>query len=135
MDEYTFYQTTDKERYLAEYNWHFNKKACDEAVKMLKKKGATGKAEPLDAWSKEQVDELLAKYGVKLENKIGYDYVYAANLIKSDNYKGSVPDDAHVAMGVREMVDDIDAAEGEIMACWYVKALKRHQPIDWASFL
>jgi len=134
-NEYNNFQTPDKEHYLAENGWHFNKKAYEEAVKMLRKKGATGKPEPLDAWSKEQVDDLLTKYGIKLDNKIGYDYVYAANLIKSDNYKGSVPDDAHVAMGVKEMVDDIDAADGEIMACWYVKALKRHYPVDWGSFL
>lgn len=136
MDEYNILQTSDKEKYLAENGWHFNKKACDAAIKALKRKNpATGKLEKIEPWSKDQVEELLSKNNITLEKLVGYDHVYAANLIKSDNYRGSVPDDAHVAMAIREMVDDSDAADGEIMACWYVKSLKRHQPVDWASFL
>lgn len=129
------YNTSDKSAYLAENGWHFNMKACQDAVKMLKKKGPTGKPESLDPWSREQVDELLSKHGVKLDNKIGYDYVYAANLIKSDNYKGSVPDDAHVALAIKEMVDDIDAGEGEIFAVWYAKMIRRRMPVDWGAYL
>lgn len=135
MDEYTMMQTPDKMAYLAENGWHFNRKACEAAVRMMRKKGASGKPEPLDPWSKEQVDELLAKYGVKLDNKIGYDYVYAANTVKSDSYKGSVPDDAHAALAVKEIVDDVDAGEGEVFACWYAKMIRRHMPVDWGDYL
>lgn len=135
MGMYDNIQTPDKMAYLAETGWHFNKKACDAAVKMLRKKGAAGKPEPIEPWTKEQVDELLSKHGVKLEKSIGYDYVYAANLIKSDSYKGSVPDDAHAALAIKEMIDDIDAGEGEVFAVWYVKMIRRHMPVDWGSFL
>jgi hypothetical protein len=129
------YNTPDKMAYIAENGWHFNKKACEEAVRMMKRKGSSGKPEPLEPWSKEQVDELLNKYGVKLENKIGYDYVYVANMLKSDNLKGSIPDEAHLALGVKEAVDDIDAGEGEIFACWYVKMIRRRLPVDWGAYL
>ena len=66
MDYYNMMQTSDKEAYLAENGWHFNKKACEDAVRGMKRKGPGGKAEPLEPWSREQVDQLLEKYGVKL---------------------------------------------------------------------
>lgn len=126
---------SDKEKYIEENGWHFNMKACEDAVRYLRKKGATGKPEPIDPWTREQVDAMLAKYGVKLEKAVGYDHVYVANMLKSDNFKGSIPDEAHLALGVKEAIDDIDAADGEIMACWYVKMIKRRIPVDWGAYL
>lgn len=135
MNEYNNISQPDKEAYLAENGWHFNKKACDDAIRYLKKKGASGKPEPIEPWSREQVDELLQKHGVRLENAAGYDHVYVANMLKSDNFKGSVPDEARLALGVKEAVDDIDAAEGEIFTVWYAKMIRRRLPVDWGAYL
>lgn len=129
------YNTPDKAAYLAENGWHFNKRACEDAVRMMKRKGPSGKAEPLDPWSKEQVDELLQRYGVKLENKIGHDYVYVANMAKADFYKSSLPDEQKVALYVKDVVDDIDAADGEIFIGWYAKTIARRMPVDWGAWL
>ena len=129
------YNTPDKAAYLAENGWHFNKRACEDAVRMMKRKGPSGKAEPLDPWNKEQVDELLQKYGIKLENKIGHDYVYVANMAKADFFKSSLPDEQKVAQYVKDVVDDVDAADGEIFIGWYAKAIARRMPVDWGSWL
>ena len=129
------YNTPDKMAYIAENGWHFNKKACEEAVRMMKRKGSSGKPETLDPWSKEQVDELLNKYGIKLENKVGYDYVYVANMAKADFWKSSLPDEAKVAQYVKDVVDDIDAAPGEIFVAWYAKTIARRMPVDWGAYL
>lgn len=129
------FNTPDKAAYLAENGWHFNKRACEDAVRMMKRKGPGGKAEPLDPWNKEQVDELLQKYGVKLDNKIGYDYVYVANMAKADFYKSSLPDEQKVAMYIKDVVDDIDAADGEIFLGWYAKTIARRMPADWGAWL
>lgn len=126
---------SDKEKYIEENGWHFNMKACEDAVHYLRKKGATGKPEPIEPWTREQVDALLQKNGVKLEKAVGYDHVYVANMLKSDSFKGSIPDEAHLALGVKEAIDDIDAADGEIMACWYVKMIRRRIPVDWGAYL
>ena len=135
-NRYNSMQTPDKELYLAENGWHFNKKACDYAGKLLRKKNTmTGKTEPIEAMSKEQVDELLTRYGIKLEKSKGLDYVYVANMGKSDVYKSSVPDDSHLALYIKDMIDDSDAADGEVMTCWYAKMIRRRQPVDWGSFL
>lgn len=67
-------------KYLRFHGWHFNKKACDFAVSLMRKKNAsTGKTEKIEPLTKDQVDSMLAKYGVTLENNVDYDYVYVAN--------------------------------------------------------
>lgn len=129
MNDYD--RPTDKDIYIAENGWHFNKKACDYAVQYLK--GKEGKRiKPL---SKEEVDAMLAKYGLKLEKNRGWDYVYAANMAKSDMEGSPLSDEKSQAMYVKILIDDPDAADGEIMACWYVKMLFRREPVDWGMFL
>jgi hypothetical protein len=129
MNDYD--RPTDKDIYIAENGWHFNKKACDYAVQYLK--GKDGKRiKPL---SKEEVDAMLAKYGLKLEKNRGWDYVYAANMAKSDMEGSPLSDEKSQAMYVKILIDDPDAADGEIMACWYVKMLFRREPVDWGMFL
>ena len=123
---------TDKEIYIAENGgWHFNKKACDYAVQYL-----TGKdGNPIKPLSKEDVDALLAKYGIKLEKNKGWDYVYAANMAKSDMDGSPLSDEKNQALYVKILIDDADAAEGEIMGCWYTKMIFRRIPVDWGAFL
>ena len=129
MNDYD--RPTDKDIYIAENGWHFNKKACDYAIQYLK--GKDGKRiKPL---SKEEVDAMLAKYGLKLEKNRGWDYVYAANMAKSDMEGSPLSDEKSQAMYVKILIDDPDAADGEIMACWYVKMLFRREPVDWGMFL
>lgn len=129
------YKTPDKEIYLAENGgWHFNKKACDYAVQNLR--GLDNK--PIKPISKEEVDEMLRKQGVKLENNKGWDYVYAANLGKSDmggSTVGTQADEKSLSQYVKRTIDDPDAADGEVMACWYTKMIFRRIPVDWGSFL
>ena len=122
---------TDKEIYIAENGWHFNKKACDYAVQYL-----TGKdSKPIKPLSKEDVDALLGKYGIKLEKNKGWDYVYAANMAKSDMDGSPLSDEKSQALYVKILIDDADAAEGEIMGCWYTKMIFRRIPVDWGAFL
>lgn len=129
MDEWI--QTPSKEMYLAENGWHFNKKACEYAVQYLKDRNK----KPIKPYSKEEVDELLKRQNVSLENNKGWDYVYVANMAKSDMDGSPLSDDKSIAAYIKIVIDDADAADGEIMACWYVKMLRRHIPIDWEMFL
>lgn len=124
-------QTPSKEIYLAENGWHFNKKACDYAVQYLKDRNN----KPIKPYSKEEVDEMLKKHNVTLEKNKGWDYVYVANMAKLDMDGSPLSDDRSIAAYIKIVIDDADAADGEVMACWYVKMLRRHIPIDWEMFL
>lgn len=122
------YNTTDKEIYLAENGWHFNKKACDYAVQNLR--GMDNK--PIKPISKEEIDEMLKRQNVKLEKNVGWDYVYAVNMGKSDMDSS---DEKSLAQYAKRTIDDADAADGELMGCWYTKMIFRRIPVDWGMFL
>lgn len=120
-----------KEIYLSEMGWHFNKKACEYAVQFLKGKDN----KPIKPYSKEEVDDLLKRQNVTLEHNKGWDYVYVANMAKSDMDGSPLADEKSIANYVKIVIDDIDAADGEIMGCWYTKMIFRHIPVDWEMFL
>lgn len=126
-----FIQTPAKSMYLAENGWHFNKAACEYAIQFLKGKDN----KPIKSFNKEQVDEMLKKQNVTLEKNKGWDYVYVANMAKSDMDGSPLADDKSIANYIKIVIDDPDAADGEVMACWYVKMLLRRNPIDWGMFL
>lgn len=128
---YEWMQPSAKEIYIAEMGWHFNEKACQYAVQYLKDRNDN----PIKPYSKEEVDELLKKQNVTLQNNKGWDYVYVANMAKSDMDGSPLADDKSIANYIKIVIDDADAAEGEIMGCWYVKMIFRHIPVDWAMFL
>jgi hypothetical protein len=56
-------------------------------------------------------------------------------MAKSDMEGSPLSDEKSQAMYVKILIDDPDAADGEIMACWYVKMLFRREPVDWGAFL
>lgn len=131
MDMEDWIQTPAKEMYLAEMGWHFNEKACDYAVQYLKDKNN----KPIKPWGKNDVDDMLKRQNVTLEHNKGWDYVYVANMAKSDMDGSPLADEKSITNYVKIVIDDVDAADGEIMGCWYVKMLFRHIPVDWGMFL
>ena len=58
--------------YLRNYGYSFSKEAAAWAISLMERENkATGKKEKIEPYSKEKVEEILTKYGVKLENNIG----------------------------------------------------------------
>lgn len=122
--------------YLTNYGWHFNKKAFECAVGQMKRKNpASGKAERIEPWNKEQVEELLVKHGVTLEHGEMYDAAYQANWCKADLYKSSVADEAHVALFVKDTLDDIDGSDELPFRYWLQKCIALGKPIEWEDLL
>lgn len=122
--------------YLQHYGWHFNRKACEYAVSLMRKKNpATGKMERIEPYTKEQVDELLRKNNVSIEDTRNYDYVFAANMCKADYLKSSVPDELHLALYVKDVIDDPDAEDGVTMRRWYATMVANGEMVDWAEVL
>ena len=126
----------DIRAYLEKNGWSFSKKMCEFAVSLMKKMNpSTGKKERIEPISKEKVDELLTRYGIKLENNVLYDYVYWANQCKADLFKSSVSDEAHMALYIKDMVDDPDAPDGMAMCMWYAKMNRAGEPVEWDEML
>lgn len=122
--------------YLSLYGWHFSKKMCEWAVsKMEVENKATKQKEKLVPIKKEEVEELLKKYGIKLEKDSGYDCVYVANMAKADYYKSSIIDESHLALFLKDYIDDPDGYDGLPFTRFYADCIGIGTPIMWDDML
>ena len=83
------------QEYIESNGPHFNRKLCEWAVSKMIVKDDSGKEKKLEAWTQDEVEELLKKYGVQVKNDKGYDVCYIANMFKADFFKKSITDEAH----------------------------------------
>ena len=120
----------DMRKYLMHNGWHFNKSLCNFAVSLMRKNG-----KKLDPISKANVDKLLESYKIQLDNNVGYDYVFVANMCKADYYGSSITDDRHVALYIKDTIDDEDAADGTTMRRWYATMVANGVAVDWDDVL
>ena len=114
-------------RYLKYYGQHFNKKLCQFAVSKMDH----GKT-PV---SKEQVDNILNKYNIELENNELYDYVYVYNMGNNDFMGSSIADEKHLAMYVKDVIDDEDGYDGIVFNRWYADTVIQGIPIEWDEMI
>lgn len=110
-------------RYLKYYGQHFNKKLCDFAVSKMDH----GKS-PV---SKENVESILNKYNIKLDNNQLYDFVYVYNMGNNDFLGSSISDERHLAIYVKDVIDDEDGYDGIVFNRWYADTVTKGIPIEW----
>ena len=122
--------------YLRYNGYHFNKKMCDWAVGQMRKKSkATDGEEPIEPISKDKVEEMLETAGLKLQNLVGYDHVYVANMCKADFWGSSIKDEESMARYVKDTVDDVDQKDGFIFNRFYADCCHGGLPIPWDDVL
>lgn len=120
--------------YINNYGCHFNKKLCHEAVSRMYKE-VDGRKVNIKPYTKEQVDEMLESYGIRLKRNKLYDAVYVANMCAADFLGKSVPTEEHLAKYVRDAIDDADAVEGYIFNRFYADTMFMDNPIEWEDML
>lgn len=122
--------------YLRNYGYTFSKRACEYAVKKMRRKNqATGRTEPIDAMDKEKAEELLTKHGIKLEKNIGYNFVYVLNMAIADYYKSSIKEEKDLAQFVKDTIDDVDGNPDNIFRKWLVCMDGDGEPVDWEEII
>lgn len=120
-------------KYIANYGWHFNKKAYDYATSKMYKYDNNHKKEYIEPYTKEQVDELLRVNDITLDNKIMYDYVFAATMCKADYLGSSIVNEEYLAKYVKDVVDDPDASDETTFRRWVATMIGNGEPIDWGE--
>lgn len=121
-------------RYINNYGCHFNKKLCDEAVsRMYVVNGNT--RQYIKPYSKEEVDKLLETNGVKVNRNKLYDAVYVANMCKADYYGKSITNEYHLALFIKDTLDDADAVEGFVFNRFYADCIFMNNPIEWEDMI
>ena len=121
--------------YLRYNDRHFNKRLFEFAVNQMQQQSSTGERIQLKQISKETIDSLLESYNIKLKNKVMYDYVYVANMCKSDYLSKSIIDEQHLCKFVQDTVDDADGYDGMIFNRWYADMCGKGIPIDWSEMV
>ena len=121
--------------YINNYGCHFNKKLCEEAVSRMTTTDSMGKEVSLIPYSKEQVDNLLRTHRIKIERNKLYDAVYVANMCKADFLGRSIPSEQHLALYVKDMLDDVDAEEGFVFNRFYADTVFMNDPIEWEDMI
>ena len=84
---------------------------------------------------KEKVDEMLSKYNIDIKYNELYDYVYVYNMGNNDFLGSSIPDERHLAMYVKDVIDDEDGYDGIVFNRWYADTVSNGIPIEWEEML
>jgi hypothetical protein len=89
----------------------------------------------LEPVTKEFVDKVLQTNGITLQNNIGHDYIFVANMCKADYYGSSITDEKHFALYIKDTIDDEDAADGTTMRRWYATMVANGKMVDWEDVI
>lgn len=120
--------------YLRHYGPHFNRKLCDFAVSLMYKV-ENGRKVPISPYTKDQVKLLLSSQRISLSNDQLYDSVYVANMCKADFLGSSIEDEKHVAMYIKDVIEDPDAPDGIVFNRWYADMCYSGIAVDWEEML
>ena len=120
--------------YMRNYGPHFNKKLFKFAVSnMTKREG--GIERPITPITREEVEGLLGRQDVSVERGQLYDCTYVANMCKADFLGSSVPDEKHMAMYIKDVIDDVDAPDGLVFNRFYADCCYKGIAIEWDEML
>lgn len=122
---------TSFEEYTDQFGCHFNKKLYEWAVSMMKDRNGN-RIQPMQ---KEQVTEFLRVNGVTLKNDKGYDAAYVHAMAKADYYGSSISDDIHLALFVRDFLDDPDGTKTKAFDHFVVDCREKGEPIFWDEMM
>lgn len=126
----------DMRAYLRNNGRHFNKKACEWAVRNMRNYNeSTRRLERIEPLDKTAVDELLKNNGIALDDARGYDYVYVANMCKADFYGTAIEDERRMALYIKCVIDDTDAVSGMIFNRWLADCDTKGIAIDWEELI
>lgn len=99
------------------------------------KENSSGQPVKISAYSKEDVDNLLKRYNVILENDCGYDSVYVANMCIADYLNSSILDESRLALFVKDTIDDPDGYDGMPFTRFYADCIGSGKVINWEDLI
>lgn len=118
--------------YLSHHGWHFSKPMLDWAVGRMRDRDGNRIAVP----DKRVFDERMSFHGVVLDNTDGYyDGVYVWCMATSDYLGSSVPDEKHLALYVKDYIDDVDGHPTRAFDEFYINCVAKGIDIPWKDLI
>ena len=120
------------EAYLASHGHHFSKPMLEWAVGMMRDKNGH-KGTPID---RKRFDEIMTAYDQTLTRAEGYyDGIYVWCMGKSDYLGSSIVDEPHLAMFVKDYIDDIDGNPTRAFDEFYINCIAKGIDIPWEDLI
>lgn len=120
--------------YMRNYGPHFNRKLYEFAVSQMTQI-VDGKERRIKPYTREETNQILAAYGVEVKNAQLYDAAYVASMCKADFLNSSIVDEHHVALYIKDVLDDVDAPDGLVFNRWYADMSYCGIAINWEDML
>lgn len=117
--------------YLSNYGWHFSKPMCEWAVSKMRDRNGN----PVTMKTKEEVDAILKRNNIEIENDHGYDKVFVMHMGLTDYFANSIVDEAHLARYVQDVLDDKDGYEGVALTRFLADCNAKGLPIIWQDVI
>lgn len=120
--------------YLRNYGPHFNRKLYEFAADKMTRiyEGVEKKITP---YRKEDLEAIMRNNGIEVKNAQLYDCAYVASMCKADFLGSSITDERHLALYVKDVIDDIDAPDGLVFNRWYADMCYMGIAVDWEEML
>lgn len=134
MERLDYYDITPKglDAYLAAHGHHFSKPMLEWAVSMME----DHKGNRVKVVEKKKFDELMSAYSQKLKRTEGYyDGVYVWCMATSDYLGSSVIDEQHLAMFVKDYIDDVDGNPTRAFDEFYINCVAKGVDIPWEDMI
>lgn len=120
------------EAYLSSHGRHFSKPMLEWAVSMMRNR----KNERQEVPKKEWLDNVLNSFNVKLERNEGYyDAIYVWCMAKSDYLGSSINDDQHLALYVKDYIDDIDGNPTRAFDEFMANCIAKGIDVPWEDMI
>ena len=120
--------------YMRNYGPHFNRKLFEFATSRMYK-DINGVKQKIRVISKDEVDNILNLHKIEVLNGQLYDCAYVANMCRADFLGSSITDDKHMAMYVKDVIDDPDAPDGLVFNRFYADCSYSGVAIPWEDVL
>lgn len=78
---------------------------------------------------------MLISGNVRLKKDQLYDSTYVANMGLADFLGSSIKDNVHLALYIKDVIDDPDASDGTVFNRWYADMCYNGIAIDWEEML
>lgn len=120
---------SDKEKYIDKYGLHFNEKLYKFALSLMCHANKTTNL------TEDQILAMLERFKISLRLNHPYDVYYVANMSYHDFYKSSLKDEEHLALFMKDYLEDEDGYKGLPFCRWLTDMEYKSIEINWKDML
>lgn len=134
MDRLDYYDIIPRgmDAYMSSHGRHFSKPMLEWAVSMMRDR----KGGKITIPEKKYTEDIFKNYGIELERDKGfYDSLYVWCMAKADYLGSSITDEHHIALYVKDYIDDKDGNPTRAFDEFYVNCIAKGVDIPWGDLI